>query len=237
MTECIQVAGQAGLLMALVGPRADLAWIFGTLGATAAGLDMGRLAQAIAEQRLPVFKPWAQGSLARLQVMHGDLAAAETSVAGAYGGLDLNDLSTHGAIHVPMADAELALAKHDYAHSIRVMDDLTARLRKVGMRSFLSDALFLKAQALLAQGRSEAAGQVLSEARAEAESLGSRRMLWQVLAALSAVEGGRGRHAEAQELRAQARELIAYVAGHMPTRDLSDSFLRRPPVRAIVDAP
>ncbi len=236
MTDCIRLAAQAGLVMGLVGTRSDLAWIYGVLGATATGLDTGRLAQAIAEQRLPVFKPWALGGLARLQVMHGDLAAAEASVAEAYSGLDLDDLSTHGAVHVPMADAELALAKHDHARAARVTDELIARLRKVGMRSFLADALFLKAKALLAQGQVEAAGRVLNAARAEAESLGSRWMLWQILAALSAVEENRGRHAEVQAVRAQARELIAYIAGHMPTRDMRDAFLHRPTVRAIMDA-
>ena len=237
MTECIRVAAQAGLVMALVCTRADLAWIYGTLGAIEAGLEMGRLAQATAAQRLPVFLPWALGSLARLQVMQGDLAAAETSVAEAYVGLELDDFSTHGAVQVPMADAELALARRNYAHVISVMDGLIARLRRVGMRSFLSDALYLKGQALLAQDQIDAARQVLSEARAEAESLGSRRMLWQILAALSVIEDGRGRLAEAQQLRAQAHESIAYIANHIPTKELSDSFLQQPLVRAIVDVP
>lgn len=237
MTECIQVAAQAGLMMALVGTRADLAWIYGSLGATADGIEMARVAQVIAEQRLPVFRPWALGSLARIQVMHGDLASAGASVAEAYISLDLADLSTHGAVHVPMADAELALAKHDYAHVIGLMDDLTARLRKVGMRSFLPDALYLKGQALFAQEQFEAAGRILSEARAEAESLGSRRMLWQILALLRAIEAGRGRHAGARRLCAQARELIAYIADHMPKPELTASFMERPLVRAIMDVP
>ena len=184
MSECIRVAGEAGLAMALVGTHAGLAWIYGAAGAIADGLEMGRLARATAQQRLPVFRPWALGSLARLQVMQGDLAAAEASVTEGYVGLDLEDLSTHGAILVPMADAELALAKHNDAHVIRLMDGLIARLRTVGKRSFLSDALYLKGQALRAQEQTEAASQVLSEARAEAESLGSRRMVWQILAAL-----------------------------------------------------
>jgi tetratricopeptide (TPR) repeat protein len=235
MTQCIDVATQAGLVMALVGTRADLAWIYGTLGATENGLALGRLAQATAE-RLPVFRPWAVGSLARLQVMQGDLEAAAAGVTAGYATLDLEDLSTHGSVHVPMADAELALARQDFAHVIHVTDDLVARLRKVGMRSFLPDALFLKGRALLAVGQFEAAGAALGEARAEAESLGSRRMLWQVLATLSTLAERRQQFAEAQQLRAQARELIAYLAGHMPTTELANMFLLRPAVRAILDA-
>jgi tetratricopeptide (TPR) repeat protein len=237
MLECIHVAGEAGLVMALVVTRADLAWIYGTLGAIDAGLEMGRLARATAEQRLPVFRPWALSSLARLQVMQGDLAAAETSVTEAYIGLDMDDLSTHGGVLVPIADAELALAKHNYARVISVMDELIDRIHKVGMRSFLSDALYLKGQALLAQGQTQAARRVLGEARVEAESIGSKRMLWQILAALSDIEADPSDHAEAQRLRAQARELIAYISGHIPTKELTDSFLQRPLVRAIMDVP
>ncbi len=237
MTACIRVAAQAGLVMAQVGTRADLAWIYGTIGAIDEGLEMARLAQATAEQRLPGFRPWALGCLARLQVMQGDLSAAEASVSAAYSGLELEDLSTHGAVQVPMADAELALATHNYAHVVSVMDDLIARLRKVGMRPFLSDALYLKGQALLAQDQLEAARQVFSAARADAESLGSRRMLWQILGSLSVIEEGRGHHAEAQQLRSQARELIAFIASHMPLKKLSDSFLQGPLVRAILDIP
>jgi hypothetical protein len=233
MSDCVRVAADAGLVMALVGTRADLGWLYGALGAAEQGLALARLAQATAEQRLPVFRPWALGCLARLQVMAGDLAAAEQSVTSAYAGLDLDDLSTHGAIQVPLADAELALARHEGPRAGRLMDDLLARLRRVGMRPFLADTLYLKAQALLAQDDSEAAYDVLSTALAEADSLGSKRMLWQILAALSALEARRGHDAEASRLRAQAREIIATIADHIPTADLRSAFLQQPSVRAV----
>ena len=237
MTECIRIAGQAGLVMALVGTRADLAWLYGTLGAQETGMAMARAALTTAEQRLPVFRPWAVASLARLQVMRGDLEAARASVLDAYSGLELEDFSTPGAALAPLSDAELAIASHDYARAASLMGDLSARLRKIGMRSYLSDAEYLKGRALWLLGQADDATRALREARAEAESVGSRRMLWQILAALSEIEEAQGRHLEAMQLRAQARGVLSYIAAHIPTPEQRDSFVRQPAVRASLDAP
>jgi tetratricopeptide (TPR) repeat protein len=103
------------------------------------------------------------------------------------------------------------------------------------MRSFLADALHFKGKALLAQGRVEAARAAWMEARAEAEALGSRRVLWPILAALAEIEAGRGHAAEAQGLRQQAREIITYIADHCPP-DLRNAFLNLADVRGALEA-
>lgn len=233
MEECIRFGEQAGLVMAQVGTRADLGWIYGTFGAIEHGLALSRHARTIAEQRLPIFRSWALGSLARLHVMKGDVSAAETLIREGYVGLDLDDLSTHGAIAVPLADAEVALAKQDYARAITTMDDFLARLRRAGVRPFVADALYLKGKALLAQGRLDEAHQILIAARAAAEALNSRRILWLILIAESEVEAQWGHTVTAQALRQQAREVVVYIADHCPS-DLRPSFLALPHVHAVV---
>ncbi|MFQ5593143.1 MAG: hypothetical protein ACE5HA_03240 [Anaerolineae bacterium] len=77
----------------------------------------------------------------------------------------------------------------------------------------------------------------MAEARAEAEAMGARRMLWQILAALAEIEGQRGRMAEAENLRAQAREVIAFIADHTGTSELRASFLAQPEVHAVLEEP
>jgi ATP/maltotriose-dependent transcriptional regulator MalT len=147
--------------------------------------------------------------------------------------LNGQDLMTHGPFELPLAEAELALAKHDTPRAVAVIDELLARLRQIGMRSFLADALYLKGRALHAQGKIAEAHVVLTEARVETEALGSRRMLWQILAALSQIEAERGHPAEARQLQQQARDTLAYIVEHISPPDLRASFLNQPAVHAI----
>ena len=235
MEECIRLGERAGFMMTQVGTRADLAWIYGTLGAIHRGVELARLACAQAEQQLPGFRAWALACLARLHLMNGDLAAAEAAIKAGYATLNPEDFTTHGPVELPLAEAELALAKQAFGHAVAVIEALVARLRKVGMRSFLADALHFKGKALLAQGRVEAARAAWMEARAEAEALGSRRVLWPILAALAEIEAGRGNTTEAQALRQQACEIINYIADHCPP-DLRNAFLNLADVRGALEA-
>jgi len=233
METCIRLGEQAGFMMAQVGTRADLGWIYGVLGNIPHGLELGRLAQTQAEQRLPGFKAWALACLVRLHVMEGNLAAAEAVLQEGYACVNREDFTTHGPVELPLAEAELASAQQEYARAVAVLDELMLRLRQIGMKPFLAEALCLKGRALHAQGKIDEAHAVLTEARGEAEALGSRRMLWQILAALSRLEAERGDPVAAGKLHQQARAIIEYVADHIGTSELRASFLERPEVRAV----
>ena len=105
------------------------------------------------------------------------------------------------------------------------------------MLPFRADALALKGKALLRQGRRLEAWEVLGEARAAAEALGSHRSLWPVLLLLSELEAQRGDETSAQELRRQARELIMVIAVRAGSPELRASFLNSAEVRAAAMAP
>jgi hypothetical protein len=105
----------------------------------------------------------------------------------------------------------------------------------MGVRQFVPDLLHLKARALLALERADAAYACLDEARALAEALGSRRSLWPVLAALSRLEAARGNPTAAADLRRQAAEIVAYIAEHAGRPELRAAFLGLPEVRAVVE--
>jgi len=232
MEEGVQLSEQAGLVMAQVGTRADLAWVYGTLGDLERGLALARRACAVAETQLPGLRTWSLGSLARLQLRQGDLSTAANTIRDGYARLDLNDLSTHGAILVPLAEAEHALLNDDPTRAASVIEGLIARLRRVGMRPFVADALYLQGEALRAHGDTAEALEVFQQARRVAEAIGSRRMLWLILTSLSQSEVQRGHDAEARTLRRQAREVVAYIAEHCPP-DLRESFLRMPQVKQL----
>lgn len=231
MQECIRLADEAGFILAQIATRADLSWVYGTLGAVDLGLELAGAARARAEQRAPTFRSWALACQARLYVMGGQLGEAGTVITEAYAAF-AEDFAQHALMELPLADAELALANGEYARAIGVLDGLLARLRPFKIRSFFSDALYLKGRALLGLGRIEDASATWQEALAEAESLGSRRVQWQVLAALSEVEKERGHAAEAEALRARSRDLVTYIADHTPP-EFRDKFLQQPEVRAL----
>jgi hypothetical protein len=80
-------------------------------------------------------------------------------------------------------------------------------------------------------GQTEAARKTLLEAQAEAEVIGSRRILWQILFTLSQLET---EPAETERLRKQAQEIVAYIANNISEPELRASFLGLPEVQAVL---
>ena len=72
-----------------------------------------------------------------------------------------------------------------------------------------------------------------NEARAEAQAIGVRRKLWQILAMLAEIDAAGGNKEEAQVARVQAREVIDYIAAHAPA-GLRTKFLNLPEVNAVM---
>jgi tetratricopeptide (TPR) repeat protein len=225
MEESIRLGEQAGFRGVQVGTRADLGWVYGSLGVVDRGRDIARLALAKAVKQLPFWRSWPLAVLARLHTLHGDHAAAAEAVQEGYAHLSRAPFTT-AIFLLPLADAELALATADYARVIAVTDALVAATRQRGARTFIPDALHSRGRALAMQGRLDEALDVVGAACAQAEELGSRRALWPILLSLAEIEAQRGRADEAESLRQRARETITYVADHIADARLRESFLR-----------
>jgi hypothetical protein len=135
-------------------------------------------------------------------------------------------------VPVPLADGELALKQGDYERAMKVTDELLSHLREFGMRSQFPYVLYMQGQALLGLGQEENARQRFLESRSEAEDVGSRRVQWRVLLALSQIEPD---PAEAERLRSKARQVVEYIVNHIDQDDLRNSFLNRPDVRLLFE--
>ena len=131
-----------------------------------------------------------------------------------------------------LAEGELRLQQSEYAAALSVADELLAGLRTFQMRPFLPDALRLKGRALVSLGQREEGRRILEEARDEAERLGSRRVLWRILASLAELAD----ESEAGVLRQQARDIIHIIAGHIGSETLRASFLGTAQIRALFAA-
>ena len=70
----------------------------------------------------------------------------------------------------------------------RLPPRLVAHMRQYELNQLLPDALFVQGNAQLMLGKREEAKESFTQARTAAEALGSRRMLWQILAALAELE-------------------------------------------------
>jgi tetratricopeptide (TPR) repeat protein len=162
------------------------------------------------------------------------VAAAAPLVQESVRDLKVESIQLFSNIWVALASGELAMARQEYARAASLMDEVLAYIHRAIRRPFIPEVLYLKGQALRAQGQTEAALEALNAARAEAEALGSRRNLWPILALLSEMEAQRGNATEAQSLRQQAAELITYIVSHIGDAELRASFLALPGVRAVL---
>lgn len=172
---------------------------------------------------------------ANLHLMDGNLSAAREAITKCRFDTSMAANSTAPSLLWPSVVCAVALASQDYDRVTSLADEIIDRYEHVGMRAGLPDVLYFKGRAQLARGDVEAAWQTLNRASTDAESMGARRILWQILAALAEIESRRGHVAEAENLRAQAREVIAFIADHAGTPELCASFLTRPDVRAVLE--
>src|SRR5574341_90006 len=209
------------------------AWLLGSLGAFEQTAELERRARQVIDGPMPGhFRARAHADLARLNILRGEIAAAQADLAAAYRDYDRGTLSS-AAPAVAFAEAELALAQGDAARVIVLTDQGLAMMRQVGARIYLPDVLYLRGQAFAQQGKVDEALEALREARTSAESINARRILWQILAAMSDLEMQRGDAASAETWRAAACAVIQFIAEHTPD-DVRDSFLRLPQVRAVL---
>jgi tetratricopeptide (TPR) repeat protein len=227
MEEGIRLSEVSSFYVPQILTQADLALVYGSLGAIEPGLEIAHRALAVAEAQMLLFRPYVLGVLAQLQLLNGNLAEAEVSV-----GQGITDPNREAwpiyFMPVHFANCELPLRQGDYERAVMVTDMFLADWPQFG--AHISKILYFQGQALLGLGHDNAARDRLHKARAEAEVIGSRWMLWQILVTLSQLEPD---PTEALGLRQQSREIIGDIAAHTPA-ELRSSFLNLPLVTAIM---
>lgn len=237
MAETVDVAESVASLTPLASTQAELGWVYGQLGAVDQGLELARRARSTAEEKLPILRFWPQAILVSLHLLKGDLTAAETIMRTLE---DYHEVKKRFGympfmwIRVALAKGEFALSQQDFVRAVELMDELYTDLHQTGIRYLLPDVLHLKGRALLELGstNAEEAYETLSHARAEAQALDSRRVLWPILSTLAEIEHQRGHFAKAEALRTQARETVEYISHNIGMPEFRASFLNLPKVKA-----
>jgi tetratricopeptide (TPR) repeat protein len=229
MQESIRFGEMAHFVVPQVFTRADLADLYGDMGALNLGLETARLALSVAETQIPMARTHCLGVIARLHVLESNLSEAAATVHTAQQ-VPVQYIWPGYFVPVPLADGELALKQGDFERAMKVTDELFAQLVESGIRLHLPYVLYMQGQALLGLGQEENARQHLLESRSLAEEMGSRRVEWRALLALSQIESDPVR---AERLRRRGRQVVDGIAAHIDQEDLRNSFLQRSDVRQL----
>lgn len=237
MQEAIDLSEQAGLVILKVRALHLQAWTYLVIGAIPqAHLSLDR-SQEYLDSAETLFREgfrtilWALRS--RVAVQDRDLAGAEVALRRC---LSLQEATeAHWISEALLAQANLALAQGNYEQVHVLMDRLISEDRRRALRrSVLMEAYLFKAQALLAQGRPDVAGQILREALRREDLEEEHLISAQVLALLSDVEARWGNPARAAELRREAQDKIACIADQIEDPALQEAFLGLAYVRGIM---
>lgn len=232
--DCIDLGEQAGFIAPLITTRADLGWLYASCGLFEQGLDIARLGLEKARQSLQLFTDWGLSVLARINLLKGNLDLAEEHINEVRAQRKKHQGSqlALGGGSFPLAEMELALARGEFAHARDLSDKYIRFSLASHISAALPESLYLKGLALARLGDMDVARSVLMEGRSAAQTLGARLRLWRILTALSELEAQCGKPAEAQDMLAQARAIVAYIAEHMPS-DLRAAFVSLPEVRLL----
>jgi tetratricopeptide (TPR) repeat protein len=122
-----------------------------------------------------------------------------------------------------IAKGRLALARADFTGAAELADSAIDLARQNELGHHLPEALFLKGKAYFNQGDRLQAKNALEQARRAAEKLGSRYLLWQIIAILAELETDKDL---AMKLKTEARQIVDYIAGHITRQELRQAFLR-----------
>jgi tetratricopeptide (TPR) repeat protein len=228
--EAHRLGAQAGFAISQILTRAMQSHAFLELGSLDRAEAAAQDGLYAAERLLPDWRGSPIALLALCAVRSGDLNAASRAVARALEVASLYDLSL---MYARMGDMELHLLRRDHVTVLAMCNQNQGMLEQFGLRLYLPDVLLARAQALMGMAVFDEAVRALGEASDMLTSIGARRPLWRILVARAECEAQLGNRVEADEMRRQAREAIAYVADHAPA-DLRETFLAMPDVRAAI---
>ncbi len=232
MQETLRLSEQSGYPVPQLMTRADLGLAIASLGAFERGIEHARGALEFADAHYAGLRGYVIGALVQIYLWMGDLPQAAATL-GLFLGND-NATSPLFSFYELLCESRLASARAEHAHALDVSTRLLERLREIGLRAYIPEALYYKGLAERGLGQLESARASLSQARIEGQAMQARWQLWQILAALGEIEFGCGKTSEAEKFFAKSRELIAYIADHAPAES-RESFLNLPDVRQLVE--
>ncbi|MFN2213039.1 MAG: ATP-binding protein [Anaerolineales bacterium] len=125
---------------------------------------------------------------------------------------------------------EILLRNRDYESALQIGDHYLDYQDRNAVKILVPDLLNQKARALIGLGEHDRAYQFLLEGRLMASKQGSRRILWAILLDLAELEKDKKL---ADEMRAEARQIVSYISAHISDPELLKCFRNLPGVRKL----
>ena len=229
MEETLRLSEISGYPVPKLLTRSDLGVAFASLGAFERGIEHVRGAIEFGDSYYPAMRLIALGALIQIYLWMGDHAQAATMLAS-FGNSDSNN--RFFSIHESLSTMRVASAQADPARALEVSTQVFQELDKLGMRSFIPEALYCQGMAERALGQTDSARTTWLQARGEAQAIGFQWQLWKILGALGELESACGNQSQATQFFGEARKVIDYIADHAPA-ELRNSFLNLPHVRQV----
>ncbi len=216
LEESVQLAAHGNLVYE-IWYRAILCQAYAELGDTGTGMDLYRT-HRVSNADVP-HTPARTGTLisyALFELASNQLDAAATTLTEC-----LPDAPPWECFLL-LAKCRLALAQSDIPAGIALADSALELSQECKLGRYLPEALLLKGKLLFLQSDFQGAKITLEQARTAVKSLGSRRLLWQIIASLAELESEKEL---SLGLKAEAREIVDYIANHITPVNLRESFL------------
>ena len=232
--ESLRLAAAVGFLMPTALHEADLAWCYRSAGADEEAERHLEAAHALVDSRFPFWSAWTLGHLSRAATARGAIDLAGRYLERAQERLAARtEWFPFQHAHVGLAAVELKLGRRDYEGAVaeaRARGDEQRAL----MRPYVADFQYLEGEAHRLLGELDAAADALWRACATASALGARRILWQVLASLAAVEDALGHAQTAAAAYGEARSIVAGIEDSLRPVGLAERFRARAAVQELM---
>ncbi len=217
LEESVRLAAQGSPVYEIMY-SAMLYQAYGELGAAEIAMDLYR-ANRVANRDVPQapLRTVTLISYASFEIASGQLDAAAATLADC-----VPDAPPWETV-LYLARCRLALAREDFSAGIALADSAVELDRANELGQYLPEALYLKGKSHFRHGDLKEARDALEQARSEAEKLGSRRLLWQIIANLAELEPD---PEQSRALNTEAREIVQYIANRITREDLRNAFLR-----------
>jgi tetratricopeptide (TPR) repeat protein len=233
MQECLALSKKAGFLAPEIFVNAQLAMVYGELGAFELALQYTEKSFQAMERFSGYWHIYYLNSLAHVYINAGELEKARPIVQQLIE--KQGDLAEPGMFNLMCLQIlmRFSFADGQYEQTLIFANHLLGFPPK-GIQVRHSEAKFWKAKALNALNQVEEALGLFREASQEAEAHSQRLVLWQALAGIAQMEQTRGDSQEADRYRERSAQVIRWIADQIGDLPLRESFLNKPDVHDVL---
>jgi serine/threonine protein kinase/tetratricopeptide (TPR) repeat protein len=233
LTRAYQMSDNGGWTGPRITCRAELGWLYGSMGDFNTGIEFCREARekAAASENIQNLILYPLAILANLYLAQGDLDAAEPAIAECHKLMtELPDVTDMWTTWLGLAETNLYLTQQKNDQALVVIEQLLEKMQQLQVILFIDAALYDKGRALLALGRPLEARDAFLQAKEFAQPRSIRYSLAHINLALSRLESD---PTHKIDLQSEAAVNARYIIEHAPP-ELGQSYSKLPLIREIL---